>query len=65
MKKHELPVCMAVWYNGIIDGDFDIEEICQQGYADLRLGGINEAVARRVRSRYGSDFLVRKGRKSS
>lgn len=62
MKKHWLPVCMAVWYNSILDDEFvDIEEICEQGYADLRLDGMNGPLARRARrSKRWSDFVTRK-----
>lgn len=43
---------MLVWYSPLLhprDTTWDGEEICTQGWADLKLGGINAAVAKRVR----------------
>ena len=48
LKNHDLPDCMAVWYQPYLDEDeFDnVEEICEQGWADLKLNGINKAEAK-------------------
>ena len=59
---------MAVWYAPLLEYDEELglsDPICEQGYADLRLGGINERIARCVRSRYGSDFVRPKPKKRS
>lgn len=55
LKGHYLDDCMAVWYNPYLlgrDSMAHCEEVCEQGYADLKFNGINwrEArVARRAR----------------
>ena len=52
MMNHELPDCMLVWYHPYLlwkDCLDNGEEICEQGWADLQLSGINEVEARSVR----------------
>lgn len=62
MNKHLLDECMAVWYNAVLHADEHAgeyggelgyegyaDELCEQGYADLKYGGINKADARRAR----------------
>ena len=51
MNKHPLPDCFAVWYNThISNGDMsaNMEEICEQGFADFYMDGINKAFAKKV-----------------
>ena len=53
-KPHELPDCFAVWYNAILkshDVMIDADQICEQGWADWKLDGINEEEAERARKR--------------
>ncbi len=50
LKSHRLPDCFAVYYGPLLadfaDSDFaHVEEICQQGWADAHLGGINRGLA--------------------
>lgn len=54
MKKHDLPDCFAVWYNPYLGSNFDFSEtdfLCEQGYADFNLNGINKAEAKRAKKR--------------
>lgn len=49
--NHELPECMLVWYNRYFKSADIIkhgEEICHQGWGDLKLDGINKKLARKV-----------------
>ena len=49
MKIHLLPDCFAVWYNGVIDfPDGEADNICEQGWADWKLNGINKKDAKRI-----------------
>lgn len=46
--KHRLPVWLIPHLcssDVLLNGD----EVCEQGYADLKMGGINERVVRRIR----------------
>lgn len=51
---HELPDCMLVWYNSRLKS-LDVinhgDEICEQGWADLKLDGINAAIAKKVHNK--------------
>ena len=54
LKEHILPDCLLVWYTPYLkpkDIDNHGEEICEQGWADLKLNGINKAEAQVARSR--------------
>lgn len=60
MKSHELDICMAVWYNQYLSPREFVhtDQICEQGYADLKFGGINAAMARKARRGIrGPDFV--------
>lgn len=49
--QHELDECMLVFYGSSLDSVDTVsngEEICEQGYADLKFNGINKTEARRV-----------------
>lgn len=53
MNKHLLPDCFSVWYNSCLQSDeeFDVVEIlCEQGYADFYLNGINKKEAIKARA---------------
>lgn len=50
-RIHKLSECFLVWYNCHIaeeDVDKHGEEICEQGYADLKFEGINWKLAKKV-----------------
>lgn len=49
MKAHLLPDCFLVWYGSYLSRrDGFIEEICDQGYADYYLDGINKVEAKQA-----------------
>ena len=49
-EEHELPDCLHVWYCPLFFNDEfgDVEEICEQGWADLKFDGINGALAKKI-----------------
>ena len=54
MTPHHLLDCFAVWYQRALTGEDLLDhadEICEQGWADYKLDGINKADARRARGR--------------
>lgn len=50
LKQHDLPDCLYVWYSShFVHDEFDdVEEICEQGWADLKFNGINGALAKKM-----------------
>lgn len=63
LAEHELSECMLVWFHPYLEWDDTWkhgEEICVQGYCDLKYEAINNEEARQTRHGPGRIVLKRK-----
>lgn len=50
-KEHDLDECVLVFLNNYLkeqDTIWESDEICEQGYADFKLNGINSVIVKRI-----------------